>query len=56
MSNEILHDSKQLAINVLKAAVKYLEGEDYVESPMKGLEGFDCDAMSIAHKAIDKVV
>ena len=40
---------------ILYKAILWLQGQE-VENPMKGLEGFDCDAMQEATEAINKVV
>ena len=54
--NKIEHDSKELAISILQSAIQLLEeNENLPENPMKGLQGFDCDAMQIVNDACMKV-
>lgn len=59
---ECLHDeialeektAKEIAIEILLAAVNYLEEKPWV-NPLEGRRGYDCDAMSVAHEALGKV-
>lgn len=51
---EKLHDSKLLAIDILKEAISRLEGNECTNI-WSGIDGYDCDAIDIAIKTVQGI-